>query len=259
MNEVVKVVAKDGCPVLQDRRFFGEPPESWPRGFTLEENERVSFFPGKEVSPDLCTHLQAARINSRRTGRNWSLTLRSRKRGPGNRPMGRPHFDDPRSPLLTSLEYREADRGGFIFPDTLGAVYADSPVGTESQMPHVELQGSIRCRDVHKSFQPATSKVEGAVVKTRASYLRSDEQEVLLEALVVEGYLKQEFLVQMRNRDVGILIRIYPGTPVQRTDGVKRCLVLLAKDLQKRDSNLSIGTTNLQSFLGGDMRTEEGQ
>lgn len=126
-------------------------------------------------------------------------------------------------------------------------------------MPHVELQGSICCRDVHESFQPATSKAEGAVLKTRASYLRSDEQEVLLEALVVEGYLKQEFLVQMRNRDAGILIRIYPGTPVQRTDGVKHCLVWLAKDLRKRDSNLSIGTTNLQSFLRGRMGAKEGQ
>lgn len=117
-------------------------------------------------------------------------------------------------------------------------------------MPHVELRGSINCLQVHKSFLASTSKVKGCVLKTGASFLRNDEQELLVEALVVEGYLKQEFLAQVRNRDEGILIRIYPGTAVQRTDGVKRFLVWMARELLGQRPELSIGTTNLQAFLG---------
>jgi hypothetical protein len=116
-------------------------------------------------------------------------------------------------------------------------------------MPHVELKGPFTTRALHESFEPASERLGDAVFKTSASYLRKDAAEILIEALVVEGYLKQEFLVQVRDRDGGLLIRLFPATPVQRTEGVKRFIVWLARRFQAASPGLVMGTTNLQAYI----------
>jgi hypothetical protein len=116
-------------------------------------------------------------------------------------------------------------------------------------MPHVELLGGIRASAVHESFQPATVRVGGSVFKTRACYLRSDGREALVEVLVVEGYLKQSFLAQIRDREDGVIIRLYPHTPVQRSDGVKLFVAWLGAGLRRRSPDIAVGATNLQGLL----------
>ncbi|MBD3334037.1 MAG: hypothetical protein GF355_00810 [Candidatus Eisenbacteria bacterium] len=116
-------------------------------------------------------------------------------------------------------------------------------------MPHIELRGKIALDDLYRRFAPAARTDGGTVFRTRTMFRRQDGRELLVEALVVEEHLKQEFLVQLRDRQEGLLLRLYPGTPVQRTEGVKRFLVWLAAELRRRDPGLEVGRTNLDAHL----------
>jgi hypothetical protein len=124
------------------------------------------------------------------------------------------------------------------------------PTGRTRTMPHVELLGNVGASAVQEHLEPVTAKVGGCVFKTRACYLRSDGRDLLVECLVVEGFLKQEFLVEIRDRDGGVMVRLYGGSRVQRTGGVKSFLAWLARRIAGAHPDLTVGTTNLGSFLG---------
>jgi hypothetical protein len=53
----------------------------------------------------------------------------------------------------------------------------------------------------------------------------------------------------LSSRDDGFVVRIYPGSRVEKTDGVKRVLAEIASHLLDSFPSLKIGKTNLQDFL----------
>ena len=114
-------------------------------------------------------------------------------------------------------------------------------------MPHIELRGSITPEKIYRDFSPATEKYEETIFKIREVFLRGDEAEILIESFVVEDHLNQDFLVQLRSRESGLMIGLYPSTPVQRTEGIKQFLVWLTKRFLSSYPGLAVGTTNLES------------
>ena len=50
-------------------------------------------------------------------------------------------------------------------------------------------------------------------------------------------------------RDDGIVVRIYPGLEVEKTNGVKKILSEIAKQILTMFPQLTIGETNLLEYL----------
>jgi hypothetical protein len=119
-------------------------------------------------------------------------------------------------------------------------------------MPHIEIKGELSPARIHADFKSASARRGGRIYKLRESYLRRDEREGLVEALVVEAHLKQDFLVHLRPRPGGLMLRLYPGTPVQRTAGIRGLLVWFARGILAAYPGLAIGATNLEAELQRD-------
>jgi len=50
-------------------------------------------------------------------------------------------------------------------------------------------------------------------------------------------------------RDDGVVVRLYPKINVEKTEGVKKILVELAKQMMATFPELRIGETNLENYL----------
>ena len=116
-------------------------------------------------------------------------------------------------------------------------------------MPHVVLNGDIRLRDVFEKMKPVITRDEHSILRTLKKYIDFEENSILAEALVIEEGRKINFLALLGSREDGIVVRIYPGSSIEKTDGVKRILAEIAKQLLDTFPNLKVGKTNLQNFL----------
>lgn len=117
-------------------------------------------------------------------------------------------------------------------------------------MPHVVLNGDVQFTAVFRSLEPFIIKHGNTILKTSKKYIDSDGKSCLVEALTIDQHSQTSFLALIGTRDDGLVVRIYPGSNVEKTEGVKRILVEIAKQLLNNFSNLKLGKTNLQEFIG---------
>jgi len=120
---------------------------------------------------------------------------------------------------------------------------------SEIHMPHVVLNGDVKLREVFDRLKPVTSRDQDVILKTLKKYIDDEEKSILTEALVIEKSKKMAFLALLSSREDGFVVRIYPGSSVEKTDGVKRVLAEIAKQLLGTFPGLKVGKTNLQDFL----------
>jgi len=80
-------------------------------------------------------------------------------------------------------------------------------------------------------------------------YLSRDKMSILIESLRIENGIKRSFFTLILRRDDGVVIRIYQGSDVEKTVGVKSILGELAKQLLTSFPQLTIGETNLSDYL----------
>jgi len=74
-----------------------------------------------------------------------------------------------------------------------------------------------------------------------------------VECLTVEGYLRQSFFVLVTSAAGGVMVRLLPRTSPEKTPGVKRCLVWVARWLAAQDPAARPGTSNLNDHLAIDL------
>ncbi len=117
-------------------------------------------------------------------------------------------------------------------------------------MPHVVLNGDIQFSQAFQSLEPSIIKYGDTILKTSKKYIDSEEKSFLVEALAIEQHDQTSFLALISKREDGLVVRIYPGSNVEKTDGVKRILAEIAKQLMNSFPQLKLGKTNLQEFLG---------
>ncbi len=98
-------------------------------------------------------------------------------------------------------------------------------------------------------MKPLTARDEHSILRTLKKYIDFEETSILTEALVIEEGRKIDFLALLSSREDGVVVRIYPGSNVEKTDGVKRLLAEIAKNLLNIFPDLKMGKTNLQDFL----------
>ncbi|MDH5266837.1 MAG: hypothetical protein OEW62_04070 [Candidatus Bathyarchaeota archaeon] len=116
-------------------------------------------------------------------------------------------------------------------------------------MPHVVLNGDVELRDVFDKMKPLIIRDEHVILRTLKKYIDWEEKSILTEALVIEKGRKTDFLALLGSREDALVVRIYPGSSVEKTDGVKRLLAEIARQLLDTFPNLKVGKTNLQDFL----------
>lgn len=116
-------------------------------------------------------------------------------------------------------------------------------------MPHVQLRGPCRVSELAAPLERFMETEPPEVRKVLGAYLSLDRARLVLEVVVVEAYLRQNFFLLLRDEEDGILIRCHPiGTP-QRTEGVKRLIARLARHCLALRPECAIGNTNLEAFL----------
>jgi len=116
-------------------------------------------------------------------------------------------------------------------------------------MPHVVLKGNVEIENIFQNIKPIFIKDEKGILKTLNVYIDRPKKSVLFESLVLEEGKKIQFLGMISKREDGLVVRIYPGFEIEKTNGVKKILAEMAKNLLEKFPKLSIGETNLSEFL----------
>jgi hypothetical protein len=103
--------------------------------------------------------------------------------------------------------------------------------------------------DLFQHIRPILSRTDAGILKTSNAYIDREKKSILLEALTIEGESKKSFMILLGSRPDGFVVRLYPGTEVERTDMVKRLLAEQAKQIMEALPRLQIGETNLSEYL----------
>ena len=117
------------------------------------------------------------------------------------------------------------------------------------KIPHVVVEGKLEGGKVFENLEPILIKQDNLLIRTTNSFISKDESMILVETLVIEEGIKSQFFAVISERDDGIVIRIYPGTDVEKTNGVKKSLADLGKQILQKFPETKIGKTNLSEFL----------
>jgi len=116
-------------------------------------------------------------------------------------------------------------------------------------MPHVVLTGELDIDAVFGKLEKVFLKDEKGILKTGASYLESEKKAIIIEATVIENGPPKNFFVLISQREDGLVVRLHPSLDVEKTDGVKMTLALVAKQVMAAFPGTAVGKTNLQDFL----------
>ncbi len=116
-------------------------------------------------------------------------------------------------------------------------------------MPHVVLEGKAAIEDIFEELKPLFIRNESTILRTMETYIERGKNAILIDSLAIEASRKTIFLALISGRDDGVVVRLYPKIEVEKTDGVKKILVELAKQLIATFPGLKVGETNLQEHL----------
>jgi hypothetical protein len=116
-------------------------------------------------------------------------------------------------------------------------------------VPHVVLNGQVSIEEIFNRLPLLFIRNEALILRTMDAYLARGKHAILLEALAVESGAKTSFLAMISGREDGVVVRLYPQMDVEKTDGVKRVLAEIAKQLKLLFPELNVGETNLDSYL----------
>lgn len=116
-------------------------------------------------------------------------------------------------------------------------------------MPHVVLNGDVNIDVIFNKLKNVYVSIKNGILKTENIYINRDKTTLLLESLTIENGIKRNFFSLIGRRQDGVVIRIYQGSEVEKTVGVKTILSEITKQLLIEFPVLSIGETNLLEYL----------
>ena len=116
-------------------------------------------------------------------------------------------------------------------------------------MPHVVLNGKVSVENIFEELKPLMIINENSILKTTDIYLEREKNAILVDSLAIDADKKTVFLTMISGRNDGVVIRLYPKIDVEKTEGVKKIIVELAKQLIATFPELTVGETNLDNYL----------
>ena len=116
-------------------------------------------------------------------------------------------------------------------------------------MPHVVLNGKVSVENIFEELKPLLIRNQNSILKTTDVYLEREKNVILIDSLAIDDDKKIVFLAMISGRDDGVVVRLYPKIDIEKTEGVKKVLVELAKQLIATFPELRIGETNLGNYL----------
>jgi hypothetical protein len=116
-------------------------------------------------------------------------------------------------------------------------------------MPHAVLNGNVSIDDIFNKLKGVFIRNESGILKTDNIYISRDKTAIIIESLTIESGVKRSFFAMIGRRDDGVVVRIYQGSEVEKTAGVKSILGEIAKQLLAAFPQLTIGETNLLEYL----------
>jgi hypothetical protein len=117
-------------------------------------------------------------------------------------------------------------------------------------MPHVVIEEALDLGAACQAIPLATVRSGSEILRVVDLYLNRAARTALVECVVVEAGRSQPFFVQLSQKDRQITVRLLPATDPEKTDGVRRVMALLARQLREATPGSRYGKTNLQDFLG---------
>ncbi len=116
-------------------------------------------------------------------------------------------------------------------------------------MAHVELLGKVDMEEVFRRFKPVFVKTERGIVKATDSYIDRGGRCMLVDSLAIEGGEQARFMMEISQREDGLLIGLWSGLELESTEGVKTVLAETAKQILETFPDLVVGETDIQSYL----------
>lgn len=116
-------------------------------------------------------------------------------------------------------------------------------------MPHVVLKGQTSIEEIFNQIKPVFQRNNTTILKTKETFLEKAKKDILIDALAIEGDHKTAFLALISGREDGVVVRLYPNMAIEKTDGVKRVLVELAKQIMTLFPEFTVGETNLSEYF----------
>jgi hypothetical protein len=116
-------------------------------------------------------------------------------------------------------------------------------------LPHVVLNGKISISSIFEEMKPIFIRKGSNILRTSDFYLERSKNAILIDSLVIESEKSTNLLTLITGRNDGVVIRLYPKVAVQKTDGVKRILAEIAKQLLQNYPEFKLGETNLRDYL----------
>ena len=116
-------------------------------------------------------------------------------------------------------------------------------------MPHVVLNGTISVEEIFDKLNPVFIRNDECIIKTKEAYLEKNKKDILVDSLVIEKGKRTGFLALISGRDDGVVVRLYPQLEIEKTDGVKKVLAELAKQVMQTFPEMHVGETNLKDYL----------
>jgi hypothetical protein len=116
-------------------------------------------------------------------------------------------------------------------------------------MPHVVIEDAPDLAIASGAITPSVVRNGAEILRVIDVYLNRASHTALVDCVVVEEGRSQAFFVQLTQKDRQITVRLLPATDPEKTNGVKRILGVIAKQIHAASSGSHFGKTNLREFL----------
>lgn len=116
-------------------------------------------------------------------------------------------------------------------------------------MPHIVLENINDTKEAYDALKPFAQKIEGGILKVLDKYLNGAEQTALVESLVIENGVNQNFFIQLSQKKSSLTVRLLPLTDPEKTKGVKTIMAMVAKEIKDTNESITYGKNNLEDFL----------
>ena len=116
-------------------------------------------------------------------------------------------------------------------------------------VPHVVLNGKDSIQNIFEKLEPLFVRDGTEILRTMELYLERNKNAILIDSLAIESDKKKSFLAMITGRENGVVVRLYPKQEIEKTEGAKRILAEIAKQLLRKFPDFKTAETNLEEYL----------